>query len=78
MKKFKRIMISILGGIDVTFYMFTPIILAVVWVRIVGMTDWTEYFFYGIGLLSTIFRAIKVGWLGLENGNRNTANTNTN
>lgn len=70
MNKFKKVMLSILGGIDVTFYMFTPIILAVVWVSLVGFDKWTSYFFYGAGLLATMFRAIKIGWL--ENGTRTT------
>lgn len=63
MNKFKKIILSILGGIDVTFYMFTPILIAVLWVRLSTLENWTEYFIYGIGLLATIFRAIKIGFL---------------
>lgn len=63
MNKFKKIMLSILGGIDVTFYMFTPILIAALWVRFSTLENWTEYFIYGIGLLATIFRAIKIGFL---------------
>lgn len=63
MNKLTKILLGILGGIDVTISMFTPIILAVIWVTIVGLNDWTAYFFYGIGLLATLFRAIKIGWL---------------
>lgn len=69
MNKFKKIILSILGGIDVTFYMFTPILIAVLWVRLSTLENWTEYFIYGIGLLSTIFRAIKIGFL--KNNDRN-------
>ena len=63
MNKFNIIILSILGGIDVTLKMFTPIILAALWVIVTGLDNWTAYFFYGVGLLSTIFRAIKIGWL---------------
>lgn len=63
MNKFKKVILSILGGVDVTFYMFTPILIAVLWVKLSSMENWTEYFFYAIGLLATIFRAIKIGWL---------------
>ena len=63
MNIFKKIVLSILGGVDVTFYIFTPILLAAVWVAVGGLNDWTEYFFYGIGLLATMFRAIKIGFL---------------
>jgi hypothetical protein len=61
--KFKTIVLSILGGIDVTISIFTPVILAALYVTIFGLIDWKGYFFYGIGLLATLFRAIKVGWL---------------
>jgi len=63
MNKFNTIILSILGGIDVTLKMFTPIILAALWVIVIGLNNWTAYFFYGIGLLATLFRAIKIGWL---------------
>jgi hypothetical protein len=63
MNKFKKVILSILGGIEVTFTMFTPIILAALWVTVSSLENWTEYFIYGIGLLATLFRAIKIGWL---------------
>jgi hypothetical protein len=63
MNKFKKVILSILGGIEVTFTMFTPIILAALWVTVSSLENWTEYFIYGIGLLATLFRAIKLGWL---------------
>jgi len=60
-EKFKIIILAILGGIDIVIYMFTPIILFVIWINITGLNYWTDYFFYGIGLLATLFRAIKIG-----------------
>jgi len=63
MYKIFKILLAILGGIDVTLYIFTPIILAALWVTVAGLNDWTAYFFYGIGLLATLFRAIKIGFL---------------
>jgi hypothetical protein len=63
MNKFKLISLSVLGGIDVTLSIFTPIILASLYVTLFGLVDWKGYFFYGIGLSATIFRAIKIGWL---------------
>jgi len=59
--KFKLVLLSILGGINVVMTIFTPIILAVIWVSITGLNNWTEYLFYGVGLLATLFRAIKIG-----------------
>ena len=61
MNKFKLVLLSILGGINVVMTIFTPIILAVIWVSITGLNNWTEYLFYGVGLLATLFRAIKIG-----------------
>jgi len=63
MNKFTLVILSILGGVEVVFYMFSPIIIAVIWVSITGLDNWTSYFFYGIGLLATAFRAIKIGFL---------------
>jgi hypothetical protein len=63
MNKFKTVVLSILGGIDVTFNLFTPILLAALWVTVSRLENWTEYFIYGVGLLATLFRAIKICWL---------------
>lgn len=63
MGKLKTTILAILGGIDVTVYMFTPIILAALWVSVAGLDDWTSYLFYGLGLFSTLFRAIKIGFM---------------
>ncbi len=63
MNKFTIILLAILGGIDVIFYIITPIILVIIWTSITGFNYWTAYFFFGLGLLSAIFRAIKIGFL---------------
>jgi hypothetical protein len=60
MNKFYKILIATLGGIETTFYLFTPILLAGLWVKVSGLNNWTSYFFYSIGLLSTLFRSIKI------------------
>lgn len=62
MNKFSKVILSILGGIEVVFTMFSPILIAVLWVKVSSLENWTEYFFYSIGLLATMFRAIKIGW----------------
>ncbi|HUS51671.1 MAG TPA: hypothetical protein VMZ91_16005 [Candidatus Paceibacterota bacterium] len=59
MNKIKTIILAVLGGIDTVIYMFTPIILAAIWITIAGLDNWMSYFFYGLGLLATLFRAIK-------------------
>jgi len=62
MNNIKKIIIATLGGIDAVMYMITPLILVVLWVNI-GLNNFSSYVFYGIGLLATIFRAIKIGWM---------------
>jgi len=63
MNKFLLILLSILGGIEVVFYVITPIIIAIFWVSIIGLYNWTSYFFFIMCLLATIFRGIKIGWM---------------
>lgn len=63
MNKFTLIFLAILGGIEVVFYVVTPIVLVVLWASIVGFNNWVSYFFFSMGLLATIFRGIKIGWL---------------
>lgn len=64
MNKFSKVILAIVGGIEVTFNMFLPIIVASLWVKVSLLDDWTVYFFYIIGLFATIWRAIKLGgWL---------------
>ena len=55
--------LALLAGIDTTIRIFTPIILVVLWVSVAGLDDWLTYLFYGLGLLATLFRAIKTGFL---------------
>ena len=63
MNKFKKIILAVLGGIDTTIYLFTPIILVALWVLVTGLSDWKNFLFYGLGLLATLFRAIKIGFM---------------
>lgn len=66
MNKFILVLLSILGGIEVVFYIFTPIIIAIFWVSIMGLYNWVSYFFFGMCLLAAIFRSIKIGgWMNI-------------
>jgi len=61
--KITKIILAVLGGINTTFSMFTPMLLASVWVVLSGLNTWHSYFFFALGLLATLFRAIKIGFL---------------
>jgi len=63
MNKFNKILLAILGAIDVVMYMVTPIFLAVLWYSVVEVIDWKIYFFFTLGLFATLFRAIKIGFM---------------
>ena len=66
MNKLQKIALSILGGVDVTFYIFTPILISIMWIGLVQLTELYIYFIFSLGLLATFFRALKVGWLKNE------------
>ena len=66
MNKFIKIILAILGGVEVIFQIVSPILLVTLWVAVIGLTDWTSYFFYGIGFTSSLYRAIKIGFMKQE------------
>ena len=63
MNKELKVLLAVLGGIEVTFHIFTPILIAVLWINLGEVSGFYSTFFYIIGFASTIFRAIKVGFL---------------
>lgn len=63
MNKFKKIILSLFGGINTVFYMFTPIILSSIVVTINNLTDFWGIGIYILGGLATLFRAYKIGWM---------------
>lgn len=64
MNKIKKTIISILGASDVIITVLTPIILVVIYLAIFGIQKhWTSYMFIIIACLSSLFRAIKIGWV---------------
>jgi len=63
MNKIGKIILSILAGVEVTFYLVTPILLASLWTAVFGFDSFGSNLIYAMGLGATIFRAIKVGWM---------------
>ena len=62
MNKISRILIAVMGGIDVCINIFTPIILMTIWTTLISLEGWKEYLFLIGGLLASLLRAIKIGW----------------
>ena len=63
MNKFKKVMLSIFGGINTVFYMLTPIILSSIIVTLNNLTNFWSVLIYILGGLATLFRAYKIGWM---------------
>jgi hypothetical protein len=62
MNKFKKILVGILGGIDVVVTIITPIILSLFWVKLFGISFATYVLIIACGL-AALFRAIKIDWI---------------
>ncbi len=63
MNKLLKILIAVLAGIEVVFYMITPILISLIWVNISSFNSLGTYAMYSAGLLASVFRGIKIGWL---------------
>jgi len=63
MNNLNKILIAIMGGVEVVFYILTPIFISLLWVNVSGMNDIGSYVMYGAGLIASVFRGIKIGWL---------------
>lgn len=63
MNKIQKIVIAILGGIDTVVYLFTPMILAALWITVAGLGRWESIFFYFVASFASLFRAYKIGFM---------------
>lgn len=63
MNNLNKVLLSILAGLEVTFYIFTPMLISTLWMSVFGIEHIGSKFIFGLGLFSTLFRAIKIGWL---------------
>ena len=61
--KFKTIVLATIGGVNAVFDIAVPILVALLWVRYSNMLGVSSYVLVGAGIISSIFRGIKVGWL---------------
>lgn len=63
MNKLLKIILATLAGLDTTMYIFTPLIIVVLWDTINNLEGFRLVLFYSLGFGSLIFRAIKIGML---------------
>jgi hypothetical protein len=63
MNNLQKVLLSIIGGIDTTFKILTPLLLSVIFVSMGDLTEIGTYTIYILGGLACLFRAIKIGWM---------------
>ena len=63
MNKLAKILIATMAGIDTFMYIFTPFILVLLFLTIFNIDGWRANSFWAVGMLSMLFRAIKIGWM---------------
>ncbi len=63
MNKLTKIVIAILGGVNVVFSMFMPIAVGLLSVSYFKLTGYHVFLVMGLAILSTTYRAIDVGYL---------------
>ena len=63
MNKITKITLAVLGGIEVIFYILIPTLVALMWIGYTSGVGVSAKVLISAGIISTIFRAIKVGWL---------------
>ena len=63
MNKFFKVIVAILGGFNAAFSIFTPIAIALLLISTQGwIGDWSNFLLI-VGLLSSLYRAIDIGFI---------------
>ena len=62
MNKIQTISLAILGGVEAIFSIATPILIALLWIKYSGLIGWSSWVLVTAGIMSCMFRAIKVGF----------------
>lgn len=60
MNRFFKFLIAILAGVEVTFYLLSPMLIVILW------NDYSNYpsiLLYTVGIGASIYRGIKIGFL---------------
>jgi len=65
MNKLTKTIIAILGGIDAVMTIVTPAIVSLLWIAYSDLEGPSLWLVLSIGLISTIFKSIKIGLFNL-------------
>ena len=63
MNQILKIIIAIFGGVDTVFNIALPTLVALLWISFQDLIGLSSYILLIAGIMATIFRGIKVGWL---------------
>lgn len=63
MNKLLKILLASLGGIESVFNIGLPILVSLIWINVSNITNWSSYVLLTAGILASLFRAIKIGFM---------------
>ena len=63
MNRFMKALIATLGGINVVFSIFVPIAVSLLVIKSWDLSGFGSFLIMLIAILSSIYRAIKIGWM---------------
>ena len=63
MNKLSKILVAILGAVDLVFSMFLPIAMSLILISTFELSNFNNNIVLGIGMLSTAYRAIDIAFL---------------
>lgn len=63
MNKLSKILIAVLGAVDLVFSLFLPIAMSLILISTFELSNFNNNIVLGIGMLSTAYRAIDIAFL---------------
>jgi hypothetical protein len=64
MNKLTKISLAVLGGVETIFSILSPVLIVLMWLVVMDSTNkFGQSLLVMAGIIATVFRAIKVGWL---------------
>jgi hypothetical protein len=62
MNKTIKSLLAILGGVEAIFNIVAPILIVLLWLKVMPVNEFGTYVLYAAGIITSVFRAIKIGW----------------
>ena len=68
METTKRALLATLAGVEAVFSMLSPVLLVLMWITYVDYSDLSSGFLIVVAFLTSLYRAIKIGFLSKKDG----------